>query len=72
MGRNLPMHQKRIVGSYYGGGVPERDFERVYAAYRAGRLPLDRLVGETVPLEAVNDALRALEAGVDTRTVVVF
>ena len=30
--------------------MPERDFARVYAAYLAGRLDLDALVGDTFPL----------------------
>ena len=68
-GRGLVQQQKRVVGSYYGGGVPERDFARVHAAYLAGRLDLDALVGETIALEQVNDALRAMERGVERRSV---
>lgn len=71
-GRRLAMQQKRVVGSYYGGGVPERDFARVYAAYLGGRLDLDALVGETIALEQVNEALHALEKGVERRSVIVF
>ncbi|MDG3576737.1 zinc-binding dehydrogenase [Rhizobium sp. YJ-22] len=68
----LPNTQKRIIGSNYGGGVPERDFERILALYRAGRFELDRQVGKRVALEAINDAFRWLEQGVLARTLICF
>jgi Zn-dependent alcohol dehydrogenase len=70
--RLLPDEQKRIVGSYYGGGVPERDFHQILGLYRRGLLDLDALVGETMPLELINDGFRMLDEGVETRSVVVF
>ena len=68
--RVFPIHQKRIIGSYYGGGVPERDFRILLDLYKSGRLDLDAIIGKTVPLEGVNDAMRELEAGIDTRIVI--
>ncbi len=68
----LPNTQKRIIGSNYGGGVPERDFERILALYRTGRFELDRQVGKRVALEAINDAFRWLEQGVLARTLICF
>lgn len=68
----LPNTQKRIIGSNYGGGVPERDFERILGLYRAGRYDLDRQVGTRVPLEQINEAFRWLEQGVLARTLVCF
>ena len=70
--RNFPTYQKRIVASYYGGGVPERDFRVILDLYKAGRIDLDAMIGKTIPLEGVNDAFRELEAGIDTRTVITF
>ena len=70
--RAFPAVQKRILGSYYGGGIPEQDFLRILDLYRVGKLELDAMVGQTVPLSGVNDAFRQLEAGIDTRTVLVF
>ncbi|MBT6117606.1 MAG: zinc-binding dehydrogenase, partial [Rhodospirillaceae bacterium] len=70
--RMIPNSMRRLVGSYYGGGVPERDFRRIFDLYKRGRLDLDALVGETLPLEGINDAFRKLEAGYDTRMVVTF
>ena len=68
----IPTYQKRIIGSYYGGGVPERDFQLIFDLYLAGKLDLDAMIGKTIPLEGVNDAFRELEAGIDTRTVISF
>ncbi|TXI09121.1 MAG: Zn-dependent alcohol dehydrogenase [Rhizobium sp.] len=68
----LPNTQKRIIGSNYGGGMPEHDFERILALYRAGRFDLDRQIGKRVALDEINDAFRWLEQGVLARTLVCF
>jgi len=68
----IPTYQKRIIGSYYGGGVPERDFQLIFDLYLAGKLDLDAMIGKTIQLDQVNDAFRELEAGIDTRTVISF
>ncbi|MFT5506245.1 MAG: Zn-dependent alcohol dehydrogenase [Gammaproteobacteria bacterium] len=70
--RSFPAEQKRIIGSYYGGGTPERDFIRLLGLYKSGKLDLDRMIGKTVPLEKINDAMRELESGVDTRILIGF
>ena len=70
--RNFPTYQKRIIGSYYGGGVPERDFRRLFDLYKSGKLDLDAIVGKTVALDQINDAMRELEAGVDARILIGF
>lgn len=68
----FPGSKKRIVGSIYGGGVPERDIVRVLSLYRQGRLDLDSQIGARIPLEQINDALGWLEGGVLRRTIVTF
>ena len=68
----LPNTQKRIIGSNYGGGVPERDFERILGLYRAGKFDLDRQVGKRISLDQINDAFRWLEQGVLARTLICF
>jgi Zn-dependent alcohol dehydrogenase len=67
----FPGSKKRIIGSIYGGGVPERDIGRVLALYHSGHLALARQIGQHVPLERINDALDWLEGGVMQRTIVV-
>lgn len=68
----LPANQKRVIGSYYGGGVPERDFRLIFDLYKRGKLDLEAIIGKTIALEGINDAFRELDAGIDTRTIIEF
>jgi alcohol dehydrogenase len=63
--------ERTVKGSYFGSCVPVRDVPRLIAAYRSGRLPIDRIAGETVKLEAMNEAFDALAAGTGLRRVLV-
>lgn len=63
---------KRILGCNYGSSVPQVDFPRTARAYLSGQLPLDRLVGRTVALDDVGEALADLRAARSLRTVVTF
>ena len=67
---SFPGSKKRLIGSIYGGGVPERDIERILSLYRSGRLLLDRQIGRRIGLHQIEDALRWLEQGVTQRTVI--
>ena len=67
----LVQQQKRLVGSLYGSANPPVDLPRLLALHRAGRLPLDELLGATYPLEAVGEAYEALRTGAVGRAVVV-
>jgi Zn-dependent alcohol dehydrogenase len=60
---SIPRMERRVLGSVYGSARPERDFPALLALYRRGRLPLDRLVGEQLPLDAVGDAFDRLSDG---------
>ncbi|HEX2030422.1 MAG TPA: zinc-binding dehydrogenase [Actinomycetota bacterium] len=62
----------RVIGANYGGAVPDEDFPRLARLYLDGRLPIDRLVEERIPLDGVGDALEALRAGAGLRRVIVF
>jgi Zn-dependent alcohol dehydrogenase len=67
----LVQRQKKVVGSLYGSSNPAIDLPRYLGVYRSGLLPLDRLLGDRVPLEKVGAAYDALVAGSLGRTVVV-
>jgi Zn-dependent alcohol dehydrogenase len=67
----LVQRQKRIVGSLYGSANPRLDLPRIFELYLAGRLPLDRLLGERNTLEEVNDAYERLLAGAIGRAVII-
>jgi S-(hydroxymethyl)glutathione dehydrogenase / alcohol dehydrogenase len=61
---------KRILGCNYGSSVPSVDFPRLAHLYISGRLPLDRLVGGVIGLDAVDGALEDLRRAVGLRTVI--
>jgi S-(hydroxymethyl)glutathione dehydrogenase/alcohol dehydrogenase len=65
----LSVSEKTLKGCYYGSAYPPRDFPALLALYRAGRLDLDGLVTQRLPLEGVNDALDAMRRGEQLRTV---
>lgn len=60
---------KQVRGSWFGGCDPLRDLPRVIDAWRAGSLPIDRLITATRPLSEVAEAIADLEAGHGLRTV---
>jgi NDMA-dependent alcohol dehydrogenase len=67
----LVYQEKTLQGSYYGSTRPHADMPRLLDLYRAGRLPLDRLISRRYPLERVNEAYDALLAGEVARSVLV-
>ncbi len=76
---NVSIQQVRLVGeertvrgSYLGGGVPSRDIPRYIALYRQGRLPVDRLMTSSGPLEEINQAFDMLAEGRTIRHVIVM
>jgi S-(hydroxymethyl)glutathione dehydrogenase/alcohol dehydrogenase len=62
---------KRIIPSMYGSGHPPRDFPRLIALWRAGRLDLEGMVSHRIRLEQLDDALGALGRGDVIRQVIV-
>ncbi|WP_247044199.1 zinc-dependent alcohol dehydrogenase family protein [Arthrobacter rhizosphaerae] len=54
---------KRLLGSYMGDSVPERDIQRYLGFWRDGKLPIELLHTDTKPLEEINEGLDALVAG---------
>lgn len=66
----LVQREKRIVGSLYGSANPVVDLPRLFDLYRAGRLPLDSLIGRRYHLEEINVAFADLLGGAVGRGVV--
>jgi S-(hydroxymethyl)mycothiol dehydrogenase len=58
--------------SWYGDCLPSRDFPMLVDLYLQGRLPLDKFVSETIPLDAVEDAFHKMEQGDVLRSVVLL
>jgi S-(hydroxymethyl)glutathione dehydrogenase / alcohol dehydrogenase len=66
------MHEKSIIGSYYGTARAHVDIPRFLNLYKAGKLRLDELVTRTFPLEEVNMAFDVMGKGEVARSVLVF
>ena len=68
---SIVAESRTLKGSYLGSAVPQRDIPLLISLWRAGRLPVERLRGETVELDELNRALDALAAGETVRQIVV-
>ena len=64
------MGEKRITRSSYGGARPARDFPWLARQYLEGKLELDALVTQRLPLERINEGFDAMRRGEGIRTVV--
>ncbi|GAA4952419.1 alcohol dehydrogenase catalytic domain-containing protein [Actinoplanes utahensis] len=62
---------KRIVPSLYGSAQPHRDFPRLLALWRAGRLDIEGMISRRLRLDQAGDALAALGSGDVIRQVIV-
>ncbi len=68
----LVAEARTLRGSYIGDADPLRDVPRYVDLFRAGRLPVDRLLTRTIALDDVNAAFDDLADGRTVRTVITF
>jgi Zn-dependent alcohol dehydrogenases, class III len=66
------MQEKRIRRSSYGGARPARDFPLLAQACLEGKLDLDALITQRIPLAEINEGFAALKAGRAIRSVVML
>jgi len=64
--------ERTVKGSYIGGCVPARDIPRYVALYRAGKLPVDRLLSGRLRLDEINEGFDRLHEGRAVRQVIEF
>jgi S-(hydroxymethyl)glutathione dehydrogenase/alcohol dehydrogenase len=62
--------EKQIRGCFYGSARPARDFPMLLDLYREGRLDLDALVSQTLPLVRINEAFDSMRSGEHLRTII--
>jgi alcohol dehydrogenase len=67
----LVAEERTLKGSYLGSSVPMRDIPLYISWYRAGRLPVDRLLDRRLSLDELNDGFDRLAAGSALRQIVV-
>lgn len=62
---------KTLIGSYMGNAIPSRDIPRYIALWRAGRMPVEKLLSSVSPLSEINALFDELASGRAIRQVVV-
>ena len=62
----------RLIGSRYGSARPSDDFPRMVDLYLAGKLKIDELITRTYALDEIEEAHRALAAGENARSILVY
>lgn len=67
---NLVAEERTIKGSYVGTCVPLRDIPRYVGLFRAGRLPIDRLLTGSLALDEINRGFDLLHEGKAVRQIV--
>jgi alcohol dehydrogenase len=69
---HLVAEERTIKCSYIGTCVPQRDLPRYIDLYRAGKLPVNRLMSGRLTLEGINEGFDRLQEGRAVRQVVSF
>jgi alcohol dehydrogenase len=64
--------ERTIKGSYLGSCVPKRDIPRYIDLYLQGKLPVDKLMGERMALDDINEGFDKLATGEAMRDLIVF
>lgn len=60
---------KRLTGSFHGGISMRRDLTMLVNLWRAGRLPVERLIDDVVDLSEINGVVAAQQSGSVLRTM---
>lgn len=61
---------KTLIGSYMGSAIPARDIPRYVALWKAGRLPVERLLSSVHRLDEINMLLDRLADGQAIRQII--
>jgi alcohol dehydrogenase len=69
---NLVAEERTLKGCYLGSAVPARDIPNYIALYKAGRLPVDKLITHRLNLDQINEGFDRLASGAAVRQVILF
>lgn len=64
--------ERTLKGSYLGSCIPSRDIPAYIALYESGRLPVNKLLSETIALEQINEGFERLASGNTIRQIISF
>jgi alcohol dehydrogenase len=65
----LAAEERTLKGTYLGSCVPARDIPRFIALYQRGKLPVNKLLGEIISLEELNEGFDRLADGKSIRQI---
>ncbi|MFN8443443.1 MAG: Zn-dependent alcohol dehydrogenase [Caldilineaceae bacterium] len=68
----LIFQNKRLLGSFAGSAKPQVDLPHLLSLYRAGRLPIDKLISKHYRLDEIVTAFADMEGGSVARGVILF
>ncbi len=68
---SLVVDERTLRGCYLGSCVPRRDIPHFIELYQRGRLPVERLMSQTLTLDELNEGFDRLASGEAIRQVVV-
>ncbi|WP_170394702.1 Zn-dependent alcohol dehydrogenase [Ruegeria arenilitoris] len=66
------LYERRLQGSFMGGGSFRTDMPRLIELYLQNRLKLDEWISERISLEEINRGFAAMKAGTGMRSVIEF
>lgn len=69
---NMVAEERTIKGSYLGSCVPARDIPRYIDLYLQGKLAVNKLMGERIALDDINEGFDKLATGESKRDLIVF
>ncbi|RZK84583.1 MAG: alcohol dehydrogenase, partial [Rhodococcus sp. (in: high G+C Gram-positive bacteria)] len=68
----LVAEARTIIGSYLGSAVPSRDIPIYEDLWRAGKLPVEKLISSRITLDDINRGMDELADGKAIRQIIVF
>ncbi len=69
---SLVAEERTLKGSYLGSCVPSRDIPHYIDLFKAGRLPVDKLITHRLRLDQINEGFDRLASGEAVRQVILF
>jgi S-(hydroxymethyl)glutathione dehydrogenase/alcohol dehydrogenase len=66
------LRERKVTGSFMGSNRFQLDMPYYLDLYRQGRLDLDGMVSNRLPLDRIEEAFTAFESGENMRTVITF
>lgn len=69
---SLTAEERTVKGSYIGSCIPSRDIPRYVGLFKAGKLPVHKLIGNRMALDDINVGFDRLATGSGLRDLIVF